>query len=114
MSFLTALGAFNYGLVLICGLFLSAAIAGGWENRRQKRLIIALCPLFLLIQTPCWLILGESATKQLYPLIVHLPLVLILIVAGVIYSIVRDKKKGKSLCGGNCGHCAMGCSCHKQ
>ena len=41
-------------------------------------------------------------------------LVLILIVAGVIYSIVRDKKKGKSLCGGNCGHCAMGCSCHKQ
>ena len=41
-------------------------------------------------------------------------LVLILIVAGVIYSIVRDKKKGKSLCGGNCGHCAMGCSCHKH
>ena len=81
MSFLTALGAFNYGLVLIYGLFLSAAIAGGWENRRQTRLIIALCPLFLLIQTPCWLILGESATKQLYPLIVHLPLVLILIFA---------------------------------
>ena len=81
MSFLSALGAFNYGLVLIYGLFLSAAIAGGWENRRQKRLIIALCPLFLLIQTPCWLILGEGITKQLYPLIVHLPLVLILILA---------------------------------
>ena len=81
MSFLSALGAFNYGLVLLYGLFLSAAIAGGWENRRQKRLIIALCPLFLLIQTPCWLILGESVTKQLYPLIVHLPLVLILIFA---------------------------------
>ena len=81
MSFLSALGAFNYGLVLIYGLFLSAAIAGGWENRRQKRLIIALCPLFLLIQAPCWLILGESVTKQLYPLIVHLPLVLILIFA---------------------------------
>ena len=58
MSFLTALGAFNYGLVLIYGLFLSAAIAGGWENRRQKWLIFVLCPLFLLIQTPCWLILG--------------------------------------------------------
>ena len=81
MSFLSALGAFNYGLVLIYGLFLSAAISGGWENRRQKRLIIALCPLFLLIQAPCWLILGESVTKQLYPLIVHLPLVLILIFA---------------------------------
>ena len=81
MSFLTALGAFNYGLVLIYGLFLSAAIAGGWENRRQKRLILALCPLFLLIQAPCWLILGESATEQLYPLIFHLPLALILILA---------------------------------
>lgn len=79
MTFLTALGAFNYGLVLIYGLFLSAYIAGGLENRQQKRLLLALCPLFLLIQTPCWLVLGESATKQLYPLIVHLPLVLILI-----------------------------------
>ena len=78
MTFLTALGAFNYALVLIYGLFLSAAIAGGWENRRQKQLILTLCPLFLLIQTPCWLLLGESATKQLYPLIVHLPLMLIL------------------------------------
>lgn len=81
MTFLTALGAFNYGLVLIYGLFLSAHIAGGLNTRRQNRLIWALCPLFLLIQTPCWIILGESATKQLYPLIVHLPLVLILIFA---------------------------------
>lgn len=81
MTFLTALGAFNYGLVLIYGLFLSAHIAGGWTNRQQHRLLVVLCPLFLLIQTPCWLILGESATKQLYPLIVHLPLVLILIFA---------------------------------
>ncbi|MGN1142125.1 MAG: sensor histidine kinase [Oliverpabstia sp.] len=79
MTFLTTLGAFNYGLVLIYGLFLSAHIAGSWTSRLQKRLIWILCPLFLLIQTPCWLILGESATKQLYPLIVHLPLVLILI-----------------------------------
>lgn len=79
MTFLTALGAFNYGLVLIYGLFLSAHIAGGWTNRRQKRLLQVLCPVFLLLQTLCWLILGESVTKQLYPLIVHLPLVLILI-----------------------------------
>lgn len=81
MTILTALGAFNYGLVLIYGLFLSASIAGGWENRRQKRLVLALCPLFLLIQALCWLSFGESVTKQLYPLIVHLPLVLILIFA---------------------------------
>lgn len=81
MTFLTALGAFNYGLVLIYGLFLSVHIAGGLKNSRQKRLLLVLCPLFLLIQTPCWLILGESVTKRLYPLIVHLPLVLLLIFA---------------------------------
>ncbi len=81
MTFLTALGAINYGLVLIYGLFLSAHISGGSVSHRQNQLLLLLCPLFLIIQTPCWLILGESTTKQLYPLIVHLPLVLILIFA---------------------------------
>jgi len=79
MDFLTVLGVFNYGLVLIYGLFLSTHIAGGWENQHQKRLVFALCPLFLLIQSPCWLIWGVSTARQLYPLIVHLPLVLILV-----------------------------------
>jgi len=39
--------------------------------------------------------------------------VLVVIVALAIVSIVRDKKQGKSSCGGNCGHCPMGQSCHK-
>ena len=39
--------------------------------------------------------------------------VLILIVAAVIFSLVRDKKKGKSSCGCNCAHCAMAGACHK-
>lgn len=79
MTLLTFLDVFNYGLVLIYGLVLSVSIAGGWETGKQRRLIFALCPLFLLIQTPCWLLLGEGTVKQLYPLIVHLPLMLILI-----------------------------------
>lgn len=78
MKLLPFLSLFNYGLVLIYGLFLSVSITGGWENPRQRRLIFALCPLFLLIQTVCWLLLGERVVKELYPLIVHLPLVLIL------------------------------------
>ena len=81
MTMLTFLGVFNYGLVLIYGLFLSVFIAGGWENDKQRGLIIALCPAFLLIQTPFWLLLGEDTVKKLYPLIVHLPLILILIFA---------------------------------
>lgn len=29
-------------------------------------------------------------------------------------SIYRDKKAGKSLCGGNCGDCGHGCACGKS
>jgi len=79
MDLLTILGVFNYALVLIFGLLLSAHISGGWETSRQKKLIIALCPIFLLIQSPCWLIWGVDTAKKIYPLIVHLPLVLILV-----------------------------------
>ena len=81
MTFLTVLGVFNYGLVLIYGLFLSVFIAGGWEKDSQRRLIFALCPVLLLIQPGCWLLLGENIVKGLYPLIVHLPLVLALFFA---------------------------------
>ena len=41
-------------------------------------------------------------------------LVLIAIVVGIVFVLKRDKKKGKSTCGGNCGHCPMSGSCHKQ
>ena len=41
MTFLTVLGVFNYGLVLIYGLFLSVFIAGGWEKGSQRRHRIA-------------------------------------------------------------------------
>ena len=79
MDLCAGLGVFNYGLVLIFGLFLSVFISGGWGDQRQKRLVWTLCPLFLAIQSPCWLLWGEDAVKQIYPLIVHLPLVLILV-----------------------------------
>ena len=36
------------------------------------------------------------------------------VVAGIIAVMVGDRKKGKSSCGGNCGHCPMGGSCHKR
>lgn len=79
MDLLTLLNVFNYGLVLLYGLFLSTNIAGGWKDKRQKRYIFMLCPLLLLVQGVCWWMLGVSTVRQLYPLITHLPLVLILI-----------------------------------
>ncbi|MBR4168205.1 MAG: FeoB-associated Cys-rich membrane protein [Lachnospiraceae bacterium] len=34
-------------------------------------------------------------------------LLLIVIVAGIISRLIKDKKQGKSSCGGNCAHCRM-------
>lgn len=36
-------------------------------------------------------------------------LILIALVAGAVYSMYQDKKKGRHSCGGSCGGCA-GCS----
>ncbi len=35
-------------------------------------------------------------------------------VAGIVAVMRRDRKKGKSCCGGNCSCCQMGGSCHKK
>ena len=40
-------------------------------------------------------------------------LALIALVTGIIIQLRRDKKQGKSSCGGNCGSCPMSGSCHK-
>ena len=79
MNIVSALDIFNYGLVLLYGLVLDVAIAGGCETAKQRRVSLWLCPAFLLIQLLGWLVLGESGVKQIYPIIVHLPLALILV-----------------------------------
>ena len=81
VTFQSALDVFNYGLVLIYGLFLSVSIAGGCTEKRDKKLVVLLCPAFLVLQSLFALTLGTDKTMQLYPLIVHLPLVLILTLA---------------------------------
>ncbi|MBR2949857.1 MAG: GHKL domain-containing protein [Lachnospiraceae bacterium] len=79
MDFLQILKLINYALVLIYGLFLSVMIAGCWKEQRQRRFVILSCPFLLLIQGIGCLVAGVDAVRQLYPLIVHLPVVLILI-----------------------------------
>ncbi|MGN0633369.1 MAG: FeoB-associated Cys-rich membrane protein [Oscillospiraceae bacterium] len=41
-----------------------------------------------------------------------------LIVAAVLFlairQLYRDKKQGKSLCGGKCSCCPNGCACHRE
>ena len=40
-------------------------------------------------------------------------LVLAAVIAGAVWSVVRDKKKGRSSCGAGCANCPMHGSCHK-
>lgn len=40
--------------------------------------------------------------------------VLVLVVAAILVSMVRGKKKGKSSCGGGCAGCAMSGACHSK
>jgi len=41
-------------------------------------------------------------------------IILIAVVACIIMSMVRDKKKGKSSCGAGCASCALHGKCHKN
>lgn len=79
MSLVDILGGVNAGLVFFFGAALSVAIAGGCKSGRECVLLFALCPVFLAVQTASWLVWGLDATKRLYPLMVHLPLLLLLI-----------------------------------
>lgn len=79
MDLVDILGVVNYGLVFFFGSSLGVSIAGGCRSRREWALLFALCPIFLAFQTLSWLTLGLATTKQLYPLLIHLPLLLLLV-----------------------------------
>ena len=79
MNLVDILGGINYGLVFFFGTSLSVSIAGGCNTRRDWAVLFALCPVFLALQTLSWLVLGLDTTKQLYPLLIHLPLLLVLV-----------------------------------
>ena len=78
---LRILSSVNYGCVLVFGTLLSAEISGGCETPRQKRLIALLCPVFLALQVLLHAVFGLETVKKLYPVIVHLPLMLLLVFA---------------------------------
>ena len=41
-------------------------------------------------------------------------LILAAVVFVIVRSLIRNKKKGKSSCGCNCAHCALAGTCHKN
>lgn len=81
MTFLTILDMLNYVLVLIFGLFLSVHIAGGYTHPKERRLFCVLCVVLLAVQGGCYFLWGVDFAQQLYPVVIHLPLTLVLIFA---------------------------------
>lgn len=75
----TVLVFLNYGLVLIYGTVLSVSFAGGCNTKKQRGTVAGMCALILLAQTACFLFFGLEVTQKLYPVIAHLPLLLMLI-----------------------------------
>ena len=75
------LSAFNYGLVLLFGVFLSVLFSGGIKNKRYRLRVLLFVLFTLSLQTACSLFFGLDITTKLYPLIAHLPLILFLVLA---------------------------------
>ena len=70
---------FNYALTVIFGLPLIVSLAGGLKARRDWIIFFALCLILLAFQTYSLLAWGWYVTRRFYPLIVHLPILLTLV-----------------------------------
>ncbi|MEG1475487.1 MAG: ATP-binding protein, partial [Longicatena sp.] len=70
---------FNYGLVLLFGVFLSVLFVGENQGKKENISIIIFLIFTLCIQIACVFLFGLEVTKMIYPLIVHLPLIIFLV-----------------------------------
>lgn len=68
-----------YIYILVFGAYASLRIACGSLHRRNWRLMGLLCPCLLLLQGLCLSLWSMDTVRLLYPLIAHLPIILILI-----------------------------------
>ena len=57
---------------------------------------------------------GAATSQIMFSVFAIIMMVVAGVLAAIIFSIVRDKKKGKSSCGCGCENCAMKGQCHKE
>lgn len=74
----TILGLIRFGFSLLFGVGVTMLFAGIEPTRKNKLRIGLLCLLFLCVQTTSYWLLGLELTTKLYPLIIHIPLIIIL------------------------------------
>lgn len=69
----------NYEMILFFGVFLSVIFAGITRNKKNVIIVLSLCVFISLLQLAVFRLLGLDATVKFYPLIAHLPIVLLLV-----------------------------------
>ncbi|ACL76971.1 ATP-binding protein [Ruminiclostridium cellulolyticum] len=74
----TYIGVIQFGFSLLFGVALSVCYAGIERTRKNNLAVVYSCVLLLFVQSSCWWLFGIDLTSKLYPLIIHLPLILLL------------------------------------
>ena len=73
----TVIGLLRFGFSLVFGIAVSVLFAGIELTRKNNLVTGLLCVIFLFVQTASYWIFGLDITSKLYPLIIHLPLIII-------------------------------------
>ena len=68
----------RHGFSLVFGVAVSVLFAGIKTTRKNTIVICFICVVFLLAQFACQLLFGLDIMIKLYPLLIHLPLIIIL------------------------------------
>ncbi len=76
---ITYIGLIRYGFSLLFGMALSVCFAGIKHTRKNNIVFGCSSALLLCVQFICWWLFGIDFTTKLYPLIVHIPLTIFLI-----------------------------------
>lgn len=74
-------GLFNYGLVALFGIALSAEFSGADRQNRSAVKLTLFSVCVIVVQLLCWMFFGMEFTKMIYPFIVHIPLTIFLVTA---------------------------------
>lgn len=73
----TILGLLRFGFSLIFGITVTSLFAGIESTRKNRLTTSLLCVIFIFVQTASWWLFGLEMTSKLYPLIIHLPMIVI-------------------------------------
>lgn len=74
----TVIGLIRFGFSLLFGVAVSVLFAGVERTRKNNIVVGFICVILLLVQSVCWWFFGIELTSKLYPLIIHVPMILLL------------------------------------